>query len=467
VSLAQPADQDIVIVGATGDLAQRKLLPALYNLDVRGLLPKNCNIIGYARSPATGNAFRDEAATAVRKYSRTPLDDAAFASFAGRLSYVSGREEGFTGVKKLCAQPNRLVYLSVPPSAFEENVLALAKEDLVAGTQIVIEKPFGHDLASSRELERLLLSIFDEKQVFRIDHYLGKETVQNILVFRFGNAVFERVWNRDAVEHVQFTVAESIGIEGRGSFYEETGAVRDILQNHALQVLSLLTMEPPVSFHPEAVRDEKMKAFAAMVPVTCENVVRGQYARNGDIPGYHDEEGVARDSNTETYAAMRLHLDNWRWAGVPFYLRTGKSLPRRTTEVTIVFRHAPVTFFKGIGIDDLAPNTLTMLIQPDEGITFKFLAKVPGPEIDVQSVMMDFSYGDSFATKPAEAYERLIHDALDGDHTLFARGDSVDRAWEVIQPILSDPPPTRSYLAGTWGPAAADDLIAPRLWHLR
>ena len=467
MSLTPPDDQDIIVVGSTGDLAQRKLLPALYNLHMGGLLPRKGRIIGYARRPLSDDAFRKEAADAVREFSRTPLDAGRWDSFASRLCYVSGNESGFAGVKKNCEVDKRLIYLSIPPSAFESSVKEIGAAGLVDGTRIVIEKPFGHDLASSRELAGTLLSVFDESQVFRIDHYLGKETVQNILVFRFGNLVFERSWNRDSVEQVQFTVAESLGIEGRGAFYEETGAIRDIVQNHVLQVLSLLTMEPPVSFHAEHVRDEKAKAFDAMCPIDPKNVVRGQYTRSGDTPGYREEEGVAQGSQTETFAAMKLEIDNSRWAGVPFFLRTGKHLPTRATEVTVVFRHAPVRFFHDTGVEELAPNTLTISIQPDESITFKFLAKVPGPEIDVQAVTMGFSYDRSFKTKPAEAYERLLHDAMDGDHTLFARGDSVDRAWEILQPVLDDMPPVRPYAAGTWGPEEATKLIAPKLWHLR
>ena len=468
MSLAPPAPQDIVIVGATGDLARRKLLPALYNLHIGGLLPKSGKIIGYARGVVSDADFRTMALGAVREFSRTKVTAKAWASFAKRLCYVSGSVEGGAGIKKRCTLPERLIYLSIPSSSFEATIRDLGEAALVEGTRLVVEKPFGHNLASSRQLAATIHKVFDEKQVFRIDHYLGKETVQNILVFRFGNAVFERVWTRDAIDHVQFTVAESIGIEGRGEFYEETGALRDILQNHVLQVLSLLTMEPPSSFAPESVRDEKYKLFQAMRPLTPGDIVRGQYARSAAgqtlIAGYREEDGVKARSTTETFAAVRLYIDNWRWSGVPFFLRTGKRLPLRCTEVTVVFRPAPVPFFAGTGVDALDPNVLTICIQPDETIQFKFLAKVPGPEIAVQQVDMNFVYDQAFNVQPAEAYERLLHDAMDGDHTLFARADSVDRAWEVVEPILEAMPPVHPYPAGSWGPPEADALIAPRVW---
>ena len=463
-------DQDVVIVGAGGDLSRRKLIPALYNLEVSGLLPAAGRIIGTARSPLTDEDFKKLATKAIKQFSRTRFDEDVWQRFSSRLAYVSSKD-GFDQVKQLCTLPQRLIYLAVPPVAFERTIEEVANAGLVEGTRLIVEKPFGSDLASSRHLAELIHSHFAEQQVFRIDHYLGKETVQNILVFRFGNAVFERIWNRDMIEHVQFTVAESIGIEGRGAFYEETGAIRDILQNHAFQVLSLLTMEAPATFAEEAVRDEKMKVFESMRPLRPADVVRGQYTAgqvdHHIVPGYLEEPGVDPVSRTETFAAMRLFIDNWRWAGVPFYLRTGKRLPRQVTEATIVFRQAPVRFFQPMGVEDLAPNTLTISIQPEEGITLKFMAKRPGPDVNVEAVTMSFSYGSSFKVQPAEAYERLLHDALCGDHTLFARADSVDRAWQVVQPVLDAMPPLQPYFAGTWGPQPAEELIAPRLWHLR
>ena len=471
MSLKPPEDQDTIIIGATGDLARRKLLPALYNLFVRGLLPAQGRIIGYARSNLEDDEFRTRAADAVREFSRSGIDEKAWASFAQRLTFVCAEPDGFAGVLRRCEQPKRLVYLATPPSTFPSTVRGLGEHGLAEGTRLIVEKPFGHDVASAEELENTLHKVFEEPQIFRIDHYLGKETVQNILVFRFGNSIFERVWNRDAIDHIQITVAESIGIEGRGAFYEEVGALRDIIQNHVFQVLSLLTMEPPSSFKPEAIRDEKVKLFHAMQPLDPANVIRGQYSSSrvagDDVPGYRDEEGVHPDSQTETFVALRLAIDNWRWAGVPIFLRTGKRLPKRATEVLIAFRDIPIRFFEGTGVEQLPANHLTISIQPDEEISFAFLAKVPGPEIRVKPVHMGFSYGESFMAKPAEAYERLLHEAMDGDHTLFARGDGVERAWTVVQPVLEAMPPVRPYPAGSWGPPEADELIAPRTWHLR
>ncbi|MGH2634356.1 MAG: glucose-6-phosphate dehydrogenase, partial [Tepidiformaceae bacterium] len=368
---------------------------------------------------------------------------------------------------------NRLFYLATAPEYFPVILKRLGEAGLnnspTGGwVRVIIEKPFGRDLASACELLGTVSSVFHEDQIYRIDHYLGKETVQNILVFRFGNAVFERVWNRDAIDHIQFTVAESIGIEGRGAFYEETGALRDILQNHVFQVLALLTMEPPSSILAEPVRDEKIKLFRAMRPLRDKDLVRGQYifgkVGGVEVPGYREEAGVAPDSQTETYAAVKLHIDNWRWAGVPFFLRTGKHLPARATEVVISFRDVPIPMFADASVTHLPPNRLTILIQPEEEIRFEFVAKVPGPQIHIEPVTMQFSYGTSFKTKPAEAYERLLHDAMQCDPTLFARADSVERSWEVVEPVLEHLPPVRFYTAGTWGPPEADALIAPRHW---
>ncbi len=471
MSLERPPDQDIVIVGVTGDLARRKLLPALFNLHLAHLLPDKGRIIGCGRGPMADAAFRALATAAVKEFSRTTPSAKDWSAFAGRLSYCDIGTDGFQGLPALLTQSQRLAYLAIPPSAFAGNVAALGTAGLAAGTRIIIEKPFGHDLKSARALAKSIHAVFDEEQVYRIDHFLGKETVQNILVFRFGNAIFERIWNRDSIDHIQFTVAESIGIEDRGAFYEETGALRDILQNHVFQVLSLLTMEAPASLHSEAVRDEKSKLFEAMRPLGPDDVVRGQYARSvvdkKTVKGYTEEEGVAADSEVETFAALKLSIDNWRWGGVPFYLRTGKRLPTRATEVTVVFRPAPIHLFSKGGVDGLKPNLLNICIQPDETISVQFLAKVPGPEIKVQPVDMQFSYEKSFTATADEAYERLIHDAMDGDNTLFARADAVDRAWCVVEPVLRDLRPVELYRAGTWGPTAADDLIAPRLWHLR
>ena len=334
----------------------------------------------------------------------------------------------------------------------------------------MVEKPFGNDLASARELNREIHQVFHESQVFRIDHYLGKETVQNILVFRFGNSVFERVWNRDAIANVQMTVAESVGIEGRGAYFEEAGILRDIVQNHVLQTLSLLTMEPPSNLAAESIRDEKIKVLRAMRPFDPARTVRGQYAAGAidgaAVPAYTEEKDVSPDSKTETFFATQLEIDSWRWAGVRFFLRAGKRLLRRATEITVEFRQPPLCFFEGTDVQQLPPDSLVLRIQPDEGIRFDFLAKRPGPEMSVQPVNMDFDYENSFMTGPAEAYERLLHDVMVGDHTLFMREDAAERAWTVVQPALEHPAPLHTYPAGSWGPAEADDLIAPHAWHL-
>ena len=387
------------------------------------------------------------------------------------MTFVRLDEGGYARLAERARESERLVYLAVPPSAVPDVIRNLRDAGLTEGTRLVIEKPFGRDLLSAKELNSTVHETFDESQVFRIDHYLGKETVQNILVFRFGNALFERAWNREAIDHMQITVAESIGVEGRGAFYEEAGALRDIVQNHVLQVLGLLTMEPPLSLAPEAIRDEKAKVFGAMRPLDPARTVRSQYVAgtvDGDaVPGYREEQGVSPDSGTETFFAARVEIDSWRWAGVPFFVRTGERLPWRATEVSIVFRDVPLCFFEGTGAQDLRPNHVTLRIQPEEGISLSFLAKQPGPEVSVQQVGMDFSYRDSFMSAPAEAYERLLHDAMEGDHTLFAREDGVERAWKAVQPALDSPAPLCTYPAGTWGPAEADKLIAPRTWHLR
>jgi glucose-6-phosphate 1-dehydrogenase len=468
--LGPPPNQDIVIIGATGNLARNKLLPALYSLFHQGLLPRSGKIIGYARTPLDDDGFRSLAAEAVREGGRTPLDEASWAGFASLLRFIPARD-GLERVKELCGQRDRLIYLAIPPSAFASTVKAISAAGMVEGTRLLIEKPFGDDLESSRHLDRVIHEAFSESQVFRIDHYLGKETVQNILVFRFGNAVFEKVWNRDSIDHVQFTVAESIGIEGRGAFYEGTGAMRDILQNHVLQVLAMLTMEAPSSYKAETIRDEKAKLFDAMRPLDPADTVLGQYTAGSvggeEVPGYRSEPGVAPDSEVETFAAARLFIDNWRWAGVPFYVRTGKRLPRRTTEALVVFREVPVMLFKGTPVERLKPNSLGISIQPEEEIRFQFLAKIPGSEIQVEPVEMHFRYSEAFDKPSPPAYERLLHDAFCGDTTLFERDDTVDRAWEVLEPVLQHRPPVCHYEAGTWGPAEARKLIEPRLWHPR
>jgi glucose-6-phosphate 1-dehydrogenase len=463
--------QDIVIFGGTGSLARLKLLPALYDLTFDGLMPPAGLVIGLARTPMSDDAYRELARQAIALNARNEYDESVWQSLAQRLRFVPLDQSGYNQLRRLLTHEERLVYLALPPSAFGPTARALAAQDLIEGARLLIEKPFGRDLESAIELDRELRAVLHESQIFRIDHYLGKETVQNILVFRFGNSVFERVWHRDAVHHIEITVAESDGIGQRGSFYEEVGALRDIVQNHLLQILSVLTMEPPASFDAESIRDEKAKLLRAVTPLEPQNVVRGQYAPGSiddqAVKGYLEEANVPPGSQVETFIAARVEIANWRWAGVPIFLRTGKRLPYRATEIEIAFRDVPTSYFAGTPEVDLQPNTLTLCIQPQEEITFSFLAKVPAPAIRVKPVTMNFSYDGNFSAEPAEAYQRLIHDAMMGDHTLFVRADSVERAWRIVQPIVDAPPPLHTYAAGTWGPAAADDLIAPLRWHLR
>ncbi|HEV7677038.1 MAG TPA: glucose-6-phosphate dehydrogenase [Candidatus Dormibacteraeota bacterium] len=468
MTLRQPAEQDVVVFGASGDLAARKLLPALYNLAAEDLLPEQGDVVGAAPVDWSDEDFRKHAHDAIKTYSRSGLDEAAWQRFAPRLRFVPIREGG--GIKALkgaLKRPRRLVYLAVPSSAFEELVHDIGEGGLADGTSLIIEKPFGHDLDSAHSLNNALHAVLPEERIYRIDHYLGKETVQNLLVFRFGNALFERVWNRDCIERIEISVAESIGVDGRGRFYEETGALRDIVQNHLFQVMSIVAMEAPVSFDAEALRNEKVKVLRAVQPLHPHEVVRGQYTAGSidgkPVEGYRGEPGVAPDSTTETFAAMRVSIDTWRWSGVPFLLRTGKRLRRRDTRIVVVFRDVPLHFFAGLNVGHMDSNILVVRIQPDEGISLDFVAKQPGPEITTQTVRMDFSYGTSFKTSPPEAYERLLHDALLGDHTLFIREDEVERGWQIIDPILRAEPPVLPYEAGTWGPERADEIAGH--WH--
>jgi glucose-6-phosphate 1-dehydrogenase len=472
MGLEAPAAQAIVIFGATGDLARRKILPALYNLCREEHLPGRYAVVGYARSDLGDEGFRVAARGAIEEHSRTPLEEATWRAFEGSLSYVQGGFDDEAGFARLAARldeldaqgcdAGRLYYLATPPGFFAPIAEGLgAVGQATARSRILVEKPFGRSLASARELTERLHAVFDERRIFRIDHYLGKETVQNIVVLRFGNAIFERLWNRDVIDHVQLTVAEDLGVEGRADYYETAGATRDLLQNHMLQVLAFLTMEPPRSLEPEAFRDEKVKVLRAMRPIEPAETVRGQYE------GYRAEDGVSSASDTETFIAAKLHVDNWRWEDVPFHLRHGKRLPRRATEIDVEFRGAPDYLFGDLGMGKLPADHLAIRIQPDEGISLAFQAKVPGPGYDLQTVRMDFAYERSFMHEPAEAYERLLHDAMKGDHTLFTRADGVERAWEIVAPLLEHPSPLCTYPPGSWGPAEANDLIAPRRWHLR
>ena len=354
----------------------------------------------------------------------------------------------------------RFFYAATPPSAYPDIVARIREAGLAEGAKIVFEKPFGYDLESARRLNAAIHEVFDESQVFRIDHYLGKETVQNILAFRFANGLFEPIWNRRYLDHVQITVAERIGVESRGEFYERTGAIRDMVSTHVFQMLTFLAMEPPISFEPDRLRDETVKVLRAMKLCDPAKVVRGQYR------GYRNEPGVAADSQVETFAAMELAIDNWRWADVPFFLRTGKALREKVTEITLKFRKVPFNVFRGTDVDLPKRDHLTFRVQPDEGITLAMNAKTPGPGLELGRVEMEYDYAQEFATEIPDSYELLLLEAMEGDHTLFLREDGVERAWEVLTPVLEHPPPTIIYEPGTMGPAEADRLIAPRKWHL-
>lgn len=483
-----PAPTVLVIFGATGDLTRRKLMPAVYNLALARLLPPGFSVLGVARRPWSDQQFRDEQRAGAAEFSRTkPLDDVVWDDLAQGVGYVPGTFEDPATYAALklrlddldrtrATHGNRVFYLSVPPSDVATIVENLHRAGLISdprdasrSTRLVCEKPHGTDLETSRALDRMLHAALAEPQVFRIDHYLGKEAVQNLLAFRFGNSIFEPLWNRQHVDHVQVTVAEEIGIEGRGRFYESAGAMRDIVQNHLIQLVTLTAMEPLSAIDEGTVRDEKVKVLRALRPLTSEclrrDVVRGQYTHGGvagsAVLGYREEKDVAPESVTETFFTMRLHVDNWRWRGVPFYLRAGKRLTRRVTEISIHFKAAPLALF---GATPPEPNVLALRIQPDEGITLRFVSKVPGPTTVLRPVNMDFRYGSTFGNAAPEAYERLLLDVMLGDATLFTRADEVDWSWRFFDPILTAwkseaPKELPGYAAGTWGPAAANELI--------
>jgi glucose-6-phosphate 1-dehydrogenase len=481
----------MVIFGASGDLTRRKLMPALYDLALEGLLPPGFSVVGYARSEKTNEEFRQEARESIRQFARrTPIDEGLLRNFEQGISYVSGdfsspdayarlNEELDRLDRERNTSGNRVYYLATPPQAYAEIAHHLSDQHLVhpldnePWTRLIVEKPFGHDIQSARELNETLLKYFAEEQIYRIDHYLGKETVQNMLAFRFANGIFEPIWNRSFIDHVQITVAESIGIENRGGYYDQAGALRDMVQNHMLQLLSLVSMEPPSDFDADSVHDEKVKALRSIRPYRPEDVenltVRGQY-REGWVmgqpyPAYRDEARVDKASITETYVALKLFIDNWRWAGVPFYLRTGKHLPRRVSEIAIQFHKAPHPPFESSVTQSLEPNVLAIRIQPDEGITLKTTAKVPGPSMRLRSVNMGFLYGTSFLVESPDAYERLLLDCMLGDSTLFPRRDGIEASWDPITQILDGWNATGTtelpgYPAGTWGPAEADEFMA-------
>jgi glucose-6-phosphate 1-dehydrogenase len=451
----------LTVFGASGDLTARKLFPAIDRLAAKGRLDDRFTLVGVARTEMTDADFQQRALEAV------PDASPQYKEIVQRFRYVAGdyaADATFERLSEVLAElapPECVFYLATVPTVFAEIVAALGRHKLNDGTRVVIEKPFGRDLKSAEELNDCVHAVFDESQVYRIDHYLGKETVQNVLALRFANAIFEPIWNRRYVDHVQITVAEEIGVEHRGSFYETAGALRDIVQNHVMQVLALTAMEPPVTIDAQGIRDEKVKALHAVPIMTrdevADNVVRAQYV------GYTGEEGVAPDSQVETFVAMRLHIDNWRWAGVPFYVRTGKQLPARATEVVLQFHEVPHLPFASSQTSGLGPNLLVLRIQPDEGITLRFGAKVPGQEFDVRSVSMDFTYSEEFAETPPDAYERLLLDAMVGDPTLFIRSDEVMQAWRIVQPIVDaweqDDTPILRYRAGAWGPGEAARIL--------
>jgi glucose-6-phosphate 1-dehydrogenase len=469
----------LVIFGASGDLTHKKLMPALYALAMRRLLPPRLAIVGVARSEEDDEGFREDMKQAVQQHGRDEFRQDIWDELAANMHYIATDFADEGGEKKLAELleqldteqdlgGNRVYYLAVPPPAFPTIVDALGKRRTAKGwTRLIVEKPFGHDLASAKELNALLIEHFTENEIFRIDHYLGKETVQNMLVLRFANGIFEPIWNRQFIDHVQITVAESIGIEGRAGYYDAAGAIRDIFQNHLLQLLALTAMEPPIDFTAESVHNEKVKVLKALHTPGPKSVVRGQYARGfiegEEVPAYREEQGVAPDSMTETYVAAKLFVDNWRWADTPFYVRMGKRLARRETTIAIQFKRAPHPPFEETSAEGLRPNVLLIHVQPDEGVSLAIGAKVPGQGMTIRTVHMDFLYGGAFRTAMPEAYERLILDTMLGDGTLFTRADEVEEQWLLVDAIVAawqrDRPGFPNYAAGTWGPPSAEDLL--------
>jgi glucose-6-phosphate 1-dehydrogenase len=469
----------MVIFGASGDLTRRKIMPALYALAFRRLLPENFGIVGCARSEMTDEQFIEAMEAAVREFARDEFRPEVWEALATGMRYVpmvfsddEAEDRLGNGLRELDEQRgtrgNRVYYLAVPPSAFPTLVRELGKRRSTTGwTRLIIEKPFGHDLESARALDEVLHEFFVEREIFRIDHYLGKETVQNMLALRFANGIFEPIWNRQFIDHVQITVAENMGIGSRAAFYEQAGAIRDIFQNHLLQLLTLTAMEPPIDFTADSVRNEKVKVLKSTHTPGPKHVVRGQYAlgyvEGVEVKGYREEDGVDPHSMTDTFVSAKLYVDNWRWADTPIYVRCGKRLPRRETTIAIQFQRAPHPPFAEIAGEGLRPNVLLIHVQPDEGVSLEIGAKVPGQGMTIRPVHMDFLYGGAFRTGLPEAYERLILDAMLGDATLFTRSDEVQEQWALVDTIVAawsrDRPSFPNYAAGTWGPSPADDLI--------
>jgi len=480
----------VVIFGASGDLTRRKLVPALLELARQGVLPPGFTVLGVSRTPMSDEQFRDHLFEGLREFGELSGEETSlwstFAQGVGYLAMDPSQADRYGALRDRLDQiavrrgvaPNVLFYLSTPPSLYAPIVRALGSSGLErprserAWVRLIIEKPFGIDLASARQLNAAILEVFREEQIYRIDHYLGKETVQNLVAFRFANGIFEPIWNRNYIDHIQITAAETVGVENRGGYYEQAGALRDMVQNHMLQLLALTAMEPPVLFNARQVRDEKHKVFKAIRPALAEEIhrvsVRGQYASGTiggkTVPGYRQEQGVAPESTTETYVALRFTIDNWRWADVPFYVRAGKRLPKRVTEIAVQFKRAPHRLFARLPAEHLERNMIVIRIQPDEGISLRFNSKVPGSAMRMRPVTMDFRYGSSFGRPLLDAYARLLLDCMLGDATLYARGDSVEAAWELITPIHeawdeNARAEVYPYKAGSWGPAEADALL--------
>jgi glucose-6-phosphate 1-dehydrogenase len=487
--IGRPGDPCVMVIfGAAGDLTRRKLIPALYNLAKYQLLSREFAVVGLARSGMSTEDFRKTITEEMKEFATSPIEADLWEWFVRRLYYMQGNfgdKEMYPKLKEMLGKidldhsthGNYFFYLATSPDYFGPIVEQLGENGLMAeDTQhwrrVIIEKPFGHDLESAKELNQQLLKVANEKQIYRIDHYLGKETVQNILAFRFANGIFEPIWNRRYIDHIQLSVTETVGVESRGSYYDHAGALRDMVPNHIMQLITLTAMEPPVSFKADAVRDEQSKILHAIQPLSSEDVlsktVRGQYGEgviSGQrVPAYRSEPDVPPDSRTETFVAMKLQIDNWRWADVPFYLRTGKRLAARNTQVVIQFRRAPFVLFRDTPVENLMPNQLVLHIQPQEGISLRFAAKAPGPVMRLGGVDMNFEYADYFGQQPSTGYERLLHDCMIGDATLFQRADMVEAGWAVVSPVMDvwkalPPRNFPNYASGTWGPKEADELL--------